>query len=120
MNKNLEKGIVLIKQVENSAAIPFLKKALEKDHQNPEISRHLGLAYFNLGDYVEALVFWKKAIELDPNHHQTLWNLGNLHEIEQRNDEAFKAYNQAAAVAKESSNPEKATRYREWAARVKK
>ena len=120
MNKNLEKGIELIKQVENSAAITFLKKALKKDLQNPEIFRHLGLAYFNLGDYEEALILWKKAIELDPKHHQTLWNLGNLHEIEQRNGEAFKAYNQAAAVAKESSNPEKAKRYREWAARVKK
>lgn len=120
MNTNLEKGIELIRQVENSAAITFLKRELEKDPQNPEIFRHLGLAFFNLGDYGEALILWKKAIELDPTHHQTLWNLGNLHEIEHRNDEAFKAYNQAADVAKESSNPAKAKRYREWAARVKK
>ena len=34
--------------------------------------------------------------------------------------EAIKAYKQAAVVAKESSNPVKAKRYEEWAARIKK
>lgn len=120
MDKNLVKGIELIRQVDNSAAIPFLQKALEKDPTNPEILRHLGLAYFNLGNYEEALTNWKNALGINPNHHPTLWNLGNLYEIEQRYDEAFKAYRQAAVVAKESSNLVKAKRYKEWAARVKK
>lgn len=120
MDKNLKRGIELIRQVDNTAAVLFLRKALKKDSQNPEILRHLGLAYFNLGDYEEALINWKKAIDLDPTHHPTLWNIGNLNEIEQRYDEAFQVYSQAAAVAEECSNPEKAKRYREWAARVKK
>ncbi len=120
MDRNLEKGIELIKQVENSAAVTFLLKALKDDPQNPEIFQHLGLAFFNLGQYDDALSHWKKAAKLDPTHHQTLWNLGNLHEIEQRYDKAFKAYSQAAEVAEKGFHPKKAKRYYEWAARLKK
>ncbi|UCE12684.1 MAG: tetratricopeptide repeat protein [Candidatus Heimdallarchaeota archaeon] len=119
MNKNLKKGIELIKQVENSAAISYLKKALESDPQNPEIYRHLGLASFNLGQYEKALSYWTKAVELAPTNHQTLWNLGNLHEMEKRFDKAFEAYQQAATVAEKSSDLKKAKRYKEWAAKVK-
>ncbi len=119
MDENLEKGIKLIQEVENEAAVPFLRKALKNEPKNPEIFRLLGLAYFNLGQYNEALSHWTKSIKLDPSHHQTLWNIGNLHEIEQRFDDAFKAYNQAAVVAEEESNLEKAKRYAEWAKRVK-
>ncbi|MFW9906466.1 MAG: tetratricopeptide repeat protein [Candidatus Thorarchaeota archaeon] len=119
MDKDLEKGIELIRQVENSAAIPFLKKALKRDPHKAEIFRHLGLAFFNLGNYEEALLNWEKAIEQDPTHHQTFWNIGHLHEIEQRYDDAFKAYTQAAILAEKASDPKKAQRYEEWAARIK-
>ncbi|UCG02970.1 MAG: tetratricopeptide repeat protein [Candidatus Heimdallarchaeota archaeon] len=116
---NLEKGKELIRQVENSAAIPFFQEALKEDPHNPEIFRHLGLAYFNLGNYEDALLNWEKAIELDPTHHQTFWNLGHLHEIEQRYSDAFEAYSQAAIIAEEISDLKKAERYKEWAARIK-
>ncbi|MFX1283983.1 MAG: tetratricopeptide repeat protein [Promethearchaeota archaeon] len=120
MDTNLKRGVELIKQVDNSTAIVFLLKALKKDPSNPEIFRHLGLAYFNLGNFDEALLHWKKAIELDPTHHQTIWSLGNLHEIEHRYDEAYQCYSQAAEIAKQGSYPKKAERYREWAARIKR
>ncbi|MFX1536419.1 MAG: tetratricopeptide repeat protein [Promethearchaeota archaeon] len=120
MDKNLEKGIELIRQVENAAAISFLKKALNSDPHNPEIFRHLGLAYFNLGNYENALSNWQNAIELDPSHHQTFWNIGHLHEIERRYRDAFEAYIQATVLAEKASELKKATRYKEWAERVKK
>ncbi|MFX0123121.1 MAG: tetratricopeptide repeat protein [Candidatus Hodarchaeota archaeon] len=120
MDKDLERGIELIRQVENSDAIPFLEKAHKKHPQNAEIFRHLGLAHFNLGNYEDALLNWEKAIELDPNHHQTYWNLGHLHEIEQRYHEACEAYTQAAVIAEEVSDSKKAKRYKEWADRVRK
>lgn len=119
MDSDLEKGIELIRQVENTAAIPFLERALNKQPQNPEILRHLGLAYFNLGNYTDALLNWEKAIELDPTHHQTFWNVGHLHEIEERYSDAFKAYSQAAVLAEKTSDSKKANRYKEWAIRVK-
>ncbi|MFX0014328.1 MAG: tetratricopeptide repeat protein [Promethearchaeota archaeon] len=120
MDKNLERGIELIRAVENSAAIPYLQKALKKDPQNPEIFRHLGLAYFNLGNYIKALDNWKKAIEIDPTHHQTHWNLGQLYEIEKRYTDAYESYTQAGIAAEEASDQVKAMRYREWANRAKK
>ena len=119
MDKNLEKGKKLIQEVDNEAAVSFLKKALKNEPENAEIYRLLGLAFFNLGQYDEALSHWTKSIKLDPSHHQTLWNIGNLHEIEQRFNDAFKAYNKAAIVAEEESNLVKAKRYSEWAKRVK-
>ncbi|MFX0185337.1 MAG: tetratricopeptide repeat protein [Candidatus Hodarchaeota archaeon] len=118
MDKNIAKGIKLIKQVENEKAITFLSKALKDDPNNPEIHRHLGIAFTNLGDHTRAVSHLRKAVNLDPAHHQTWWNLGNIYEIENQYNEASQAYQEAANIAAKK-NPEKAKRYLEWVQRVK-
>ena len=117
MNNELEIGIKMIKEVNNSEAIVSLQKALNKDPRNPEIHRHLGLAYFNLGHYKEALRHWKTSLELDPTHHQTWWCIGNLYESTNQNSLAFSAYQKAVETSK-VLNIIKAKRYEEWVKRV--
>jgi Flp pilus assembly protein TadD len=118
MDKNIAKGIKLIKQVENEKAITFLSKALKDDPSNAEIHRHLGIAFTNLGDHTSAISHFRKAIHLEPAHHQTWWNLGNIYEIEKQYNEASKAYQEAANIAA-NLNSEKAKHYLEWVQRVK-
>ncbi|MHA1215312.1 MAG: tetratricopeptide repeat protein [Candidatus Hodarchaeales archaeon] len=115
----LEKAISCIRNADNLNAMEYLHKALELDKNNPEIFRNMGLAAFNLGNYQEAEKHWKKALQLDPNHHMTWWCLGNLYEGKERFYEAFEAYEEAEKSAKKQRNEDKAKRYREWKVRVK-
>ena len=120
MDENLKKGIELIKQVENLEAIKYLEKALETDSVNAEIHRHLGLAFNNLGDVEKAQFHWKKAVDLDSNHHQTLWSLGNLYEGKGNYDQAFELYSRAVRAADAAGDNRKARRYEEWVKIAKK
>jgi Flp pilus assembly protein TadD len=119
MESNLKRGIELIRKVENAEAILFFEKALETSPKDPEIHRHLGLAFFNLGNAEKALFHWKQAVELDSTHHQTLWNLGNLYEMKRRYELAFDLYSRAALEAETAGDSKKAIRYVEWAKKVK-
>jgi len=120
MDNNLKKGIELIKQVENLEAIKYLERALETDSVNAEIHRHLGLAFNNLGDVEKAQFHWKKAVDLDSNHHQTLWSLGNLYEGKGNYDQAFELYSRAVRAADAAGDNRKARRYEEWVKIAKK
>jgi tetratricopeptide (TPR) repeat protein len=111
-------GIRFLKSVENEKAVEAFKKALKENPDDIEVLRHIGLAFFNIGDYSKALKHWKRCVQLDPKHHQTWWNLGQLNEILNDYEEAFRNYNQAATTAYDS--PGKAKRYKEWAKRVSK
>lgn len=118
MTGYLEQGIELLKQVENEKAIQIFKLALQENPDNSEVYRHIGLAYFNLGQYQDALDHWDKCVQLDPNSHRTWWNLGQLNEILANYEDALYNYKEAARTAYRS--PEKAKRYEEWAKRVEK
>ncbi|WP_455139835.1 tetratricopeptide repeat protein [Candidatus Hodarchaeum mangrovi] len=119
MNANLRRGIDFIREAENSKAIDSLLVALKEDEDNPEIYRNLGLASYNLGNYEDAQNFWKKALELDPNNHLTWWSLGNLLESQEFYHEAYIAYLRANKEAISQNNINKATRYQEWANRLR-
>ena len=113
VSDQIQVGIELLKQVENEKAIDIFKNILEKDSRNPEVFRHLGLAYFNIGKYSEALDSWNRCLDLDPSHHQTWWNLGQLHESLGDFESAYHAYSKAEISARKE--PAKALRYKEWA-----
>jgi tetratricopeptide (TPR) repeat protein len=109
----LGKGIQLIRDVENEKAIKILQQVLNEDPHNAEVYRHLGLAFFNLGNYSRAKSHWNRCVELEPQHHQTWWNLGQVNEVLNDFDKAIEAYEKAVLSA-EKEFPEKAIRYREW------
>ena len=117
MDDQLQHGIKLLRQVENKKAIDVFKNIIKADSDNPEAYRHLGLAYFNIGRYSDALESWNRCLDLDPTHHQTWWNLGQLHEILHNPKKAYHAYSKAESMA--SDQPAKAARYHEWVRKTK-
>jgi len=50
--------------------------ALEKDPQNKQLHFSLGVVYDNLGEKDGAVAAYKKAIEIDPNYFDAVYNLG--------------------------------------------
>jgi tetratricopeptide (TPR) repeat protein len=117
MNDQLEQGIKLLRQVENKKAINVFKNIIKVDSDNPEVYRHLGLAHFNIGEYSEALENWNRCLDLDPTHHQTWWNLGQLYDLMNDPKNAHFAYSKAEIMA--STQPAKAARYHEWVKKTK-
>lgn len=113
MTYYVEKAIQLIREVENEKAIKYLQDILKEDTQNAEVFRILGLAHFNLGNHAEAKTHWRKCVELEPLHHQTWWNLGQVYEVLGNFENANEAY-EKAALSSEQDFPEKAIRYRKW------
>ena len=118
MTSSMQKGIQLLKQVENEKAITIFLQILQKNPNDSEVHQHLGLAYSNLGNYSDAILSWKKCVILDPNNHQTWWNLGQIYEILDRKVDAAEAYDKAAEAAR--NQPQKVLRYREWAKNIRK
>jgi tetratricopeptide (TPR) repeat protein len=109
----LSKGIQFIRDAENEKAIKILQQVLKEDPHNSEVHRHLGLAFFNLGNYSRAKAHWNTSVELEPEHHQTWWNLGQVNELLNDFEKAIEAYEKAVLSA-DKVFPEKAIRYREW------
>jgi Flp pilus assembly protein TadD len=106
-----------IAAVNNEKAIALLEEALMNHTSEPELHRLSGLAFTNVGHYSNAIKHFKEAVKLEPSHHQTWWNLGNVYEMSGKFQKAKQAYNQAAEVAS-IADPSKATRYREWSKKV--
>ena len=51
-------------------ALPFLNKAIDKDPTNPKAFNMRGAAYFELKDYVNALLDYEKVMKLDPKDYR--------------------------------------------------
>lgn len=117
MIKTLEKAREYIAAVENEKAIALLQDAIKMLEPEPEVHRLSGLAYTNIGNYLFAIKHFQEAISLEPSHHQTWWNLGNVYEMTGRFNRAKEAYTRAAEVASVTDQI-KAARYREWSKKV--
>lgn len=52
---------------------------LAKDHNNADVFNLLGFSLRKTGDYKQALVFYEKALALDPHHKGALEYLGELY-----------------------------------------
>jgi Flp pilus assembly protein TadD len=58
------------------AALTALRRASELDDKSPNIWGNLSFAYNQMGDYENGRVFGERALQFDPNHMQSLSNLG--------------------------------------------
>ncbi len=57
-------------------AIPYYKKSLSIDANNPDVTVDLGVCYFNLNDMQEAKSHFQKALAIAPDHINGLYNMG--------------------------------------------
>jgi len=56
-------------------SIEWYQKALALDPSNVDARTDMGTAYFSSGNPDEALAAYRKSLEIDPHHEQTMFNL---------------------------------------------
>jgi len=65
----------LYDQKRYAQSIEWYQKALALDPSNVDARTDMGTAYFNSGNPDEALAAYRKSLEIDPHHAQTMFNL---------------------------------------------
>ena len=83
---------LLLKQDKTAEAKAELQKAIDAEPKNPDLYFNLGYLNEELGDQQAAIDAYKKALEVDPTHKNSAFNLAVLH------------YNKAADTVKEANN----------------
>lgn len=93
----------------NDEAIEYLNTAIQKDPNNANLYDVMGSVYESgLKDYDKAEMYYKKAMEVDPNYTEAIPNLGRVYynQAVNRQSEAnmindSKKYQEEVAIAKE-------------------
>ncbi len=85
----IEEVNYLLSQGKQSEAIGKMEKAIELDDSNASLHFALGTAYDSTGDTDKAVASYSKALELDPDYFDALYNLAAVY------------YNQAAEKTRE-------------------
>ncbi len=58
-----------------SEAIPWYRQSLALDPRNADAQTDLGTCYFSLGHPHQAIAQFNKALQIDPNHAPTIFNM---------------------------------------------
>ena len=61
-------AVTAVEQKDYNGAIELLKEVLEKDGRNADALNYAGFSYRKLGNYEQALAYYKQALDVDPNH----------------------------------------------------
>jgi tetratricopeptide (TPR) repeat protein len=61
-------GWVYYQKLEFERAIELIEAALERESTNAELADHLGDAYRSIGNEELALMYWRRALLLDPEN----------------------------------------------------
>jgi len=74
----LEQAQLFLETGENEKLINSLKESIDADPTNHNLYRVLGQTYENLGDEDNAIVYYKKAIEIKPDFGDAIFNIGAI------------------------------------------
>jgi tetratricopeptide (TPR) repeat protein len=70
-------GWALLKQKEYEKGLNYLEKAYSINSQDGVITGHLADAYYLNGRTKEAIIYWKKALELEKKDHREIERIKN-------------------------------------------
>lgn len=77
-NENYEKGEELFALNKPEEAIPYFEKCIDDDGVNPDVWIHLGVAYYQTGDYARSLACCTQGLAKENTDHKVLaYNAGN-------------------------------------------
>ena len=94
----------LIPQGRLQEALEAAQQACELDPLSPSVNSSLALAHFVLGEYNEAIDYFKKALEIDPNFFLARWWLGVSYLNASMLLKAFAQFRKAGALSQDSAN----------------
>lgn len=75
----LEEAQLYLETGANDKLIASLKESIESDPSNPNLYRVLGQTYENNEDDENALIYYKKAVEIDPDFGDAIFNIGAIY-----------------------------------------
>ncbi|NVM16887.1 MAG: tetratricopeptide repeat protein [Candidatus Lokiarchaeota archaeon] len=84
--------------LEYEKSTTFFKRIIELDPNNYRAHYNLGIAYFNLDLFEEALNSYEMAISINPDYKHSYYNIGLLHEATENFEKAVKAYEKALEI----------------------
>ena len=84
--------------LEYEKSIIYFKRIIALDPENYRSHYNLGIAYFNLNRFNEALNSYKIAISIKPDYKHSYYNIGLLHEATENLEKAVKAYEKALEI----------------------
>ena len=110
MNTNLEQlyhqGRSLFDEGHFDLAEPIFKNLI---HQSPkklaDVFNKLGIIYHKKNEWERSILFFKKALEINPKYTETSLNLAVTLNDVGRYDEAYEIFTKAAQVVKSEPNP---------------
>ncbi len=79
-------------------AIEVLNQGLDVDEERPDIHNLMGVCFFKKDDYVQAIVHFKRAVELNPVSAMDYANLGVNYRRLDKNDEAIHFFTLALSL----------------------
>ena len=71
---NVKAGVESLEEGNYTEAITYFEKQIQRDKQESEACRGLGIAYFELGEYQSSLEAFTLALEHDTKETATLYN----------------------------------------------
>ncbi len=92
MSLQLEQSQLYLETGQNEKLIGSLKEAIAADPSNENLYRVLGQTYENIGDIENASLYYQKAIDINPDFGDAIFNLGAIY------------VNQAANLYSEANN----------------
>jgi len=84
--------------LESEKSIKYFKRIIEIDPNNYRAHYNLGIAYFDLNRFEEALTSYKIAISIKPDYKHIYYNIGLLHEENENLEKAIEAYEKALKI----------------------
>lgn len=79
-------------------SIKIFKRIITLDPKNYRAYYNLGIAYFNLNHFEEALNAYNISISIKPDYKHVYYNIGLLHEATENLEGALKAYEKALDI----------------------
>ncbi len=93
-----KKGLSFFNLGEYKKAIPFFKKALDKEPNNDKILFDLGVSYSKLGLHRDAIEAYKQAIRIKPHYADDHFNMGVSYRKLGLYRDAIEAFKQAIRI----------------------
>ena len=81
-----------------TAAVPYLQSLTHSAPADPEVLYNLGIAYSELGQYDEAIIRLKRAVQLAPGHAHAWVGIGNAYHRLRKPQPALEAFEKALAA----------------------